>query len=195
MFFRPIARRLRHNLRMGRLSRVWFALLCLAGTVACTKVQAKVPPPAPPPPALTTATPPDPLVVPAPLVERVPVQVSDPAPTAAKPTPPASRGGDRVTPPVTPPPAAPPEPPPPQALQTTANVGEIERKARESVDHATRDLERVDRNSLGKDAQNQYDNATRMLSVAKAALTNKNYRLAHEMAGKAAAMAGLLVKG
>jgi hypothetical protein len=181
---------------MGRLSRVWIALLCLAGTVACTKVQAKVPPPAPPPPALITATPPDPLVVPAPLVERVPLQISDPAPSSAKPTPPASRGGDRVTPPVTPPPAAaPPEPPPPQALQTTANVGEIERKAIESLDHATRDLERVDRNTLGQDARDQYDNAKRMMSVARAALANKNYRLAHEMAGKAAAMASLLVKG
>ena len=181
---------------MGRLSRVWIALLCLAGTVACTKVQARVPPPPPPPPALTTATPPDPLVVPAPLVERVPLPVSDPTPASTRPAPPAaSRGNERVTPPVTPPPAAPPEPPPPQALQTTANVGEIERKARESLDHAGRDLERVDYVNLGKDARDQFDNAKRMMSVAKAALTNKNYRLAHEMAGKAAAMASLLVKG
>lgn len=196
MFFRPGAPLLRHNPHMGRLSRVWMALLCLAGTVACAKVQARVPPPAPPPPALTIATPPEVLVVPAPLVERTLLPVADPSPSSSKPaTPPSSRTNDRVTPPAGPPSQAPPEPPPPQALQTTANVGEIERKAIESLDLARKDLDRVDYNNLGKDAREQYDNAKRMMNVAYSALAIKNYRLAFQMAGKAAAMASLLVKG
>jgi outer membrane biosynthesis protein TonB len=170
------------------------AVLAGFGAASCAKVQARVPAPPPPPPPLVVPAAPDPLIVPVAIAERLPVPSPEPTPATSKPAPP-TRSSERPPPVATPTPTPTPDPPPPAALQTTANVAEIEARTNELIGAARRDLDRVSYRNLPKDAREQYDTAARMMNTAKIALANKDYLRARSLAEKAASIASLLIKG
>ena len=114
--------------------RAAVVLLSLSSLAACNKVQARVPVATP---ALSVPAPESRLVIPAPAIEA-PVETPPPARPApghatgavTKPNPPSNRQSQPAAPapqPVGPPPAA--ADGPPQVLQTTATVGELEKRA------------------------------------------------------------------
>ena len=179
--------------RLGWAMGAW-ALLGIGASAGCTRVQAKTPGPI----ALATPDPPSRLVI--------PISVDPPpAPAPEKPTgAPAATGrgagAARPTPPTTPPPAGQPTPPttPPDAgspvLQSGASLAELESRAKDRLDRAQRDLAKVTRASLGRDARDQYDSAARFIRMAQDAMTVKNFVYAFQCADKAATLAGLLIK-
>jgi hypothetical protein len=71
----------------------------------------------------------------------------------------------------------------------TANDAEAERRVRDVLARATRDLERVDRRTLGADARAQFDTARRFIDQASEALKVRNYMFAAYLADKAEALA------
>jgi hypothetical protein len=177
--------------------RAAVVLLSLSSLAACQKVQARTPVASP---ALTVPAPEGRLVIPALPVEapvEVPVSPDPPPPTTPAPKPtgtPNNRPSQPAT--LAPPPAAPPPASDglPQVLQTT-NVGELERQARSLINNAERDLGRLQPGELSRDSQQQYSNAKTFLQRSKNAIEIRNYVLAVELAGKAATLAGQLVKG
>jgi hypothetical protein len=97
--------------------------------------------------------------------------------------------------PPTPPPTAPPVPEAPAAvLQTSANIGELETRARRLIDEAVRDLSFVPQKELSAGAKDQFASAQRFVRLAREAVTSKNYLYAKELADKAAKLAKLLLK-
>jgi hypothetical protein len=179
--------------------RAAVVLLSLSSLAACHKVQARVPVATP---ALSVPAPESRLVIPAPAVEA-PVETPpppDPAPVTqppvTKPNPPSNRQSPPAAPapqPAGPPPVA--ADGPPQVLQPTANVGELEKRARTLIDSAERDLARVVETDLTGESKRQLYEARQMMLRSKNAISIKNYVLAAELAGKAATLAGLLIKG
>jgi len=173
------------------MKRVALLLALCAGAAACGKVQAKAPAP---PPALTVPEPPTRVVMPVNIDPPVPPPVTEkPAPTAAtRPT------VGRPTPTPSPTPVATPAPPTtdstPLVLQTSANLADLEKKALERVEKAQKDLQRITRKSLGKDAQDQYDSAERFFRMASDAMKMKNFVYASFCAEKASTLAELLIK-
>src|SRR5262245_42242971 len=152
------------------MKRVAMLLALFAAASACgNKTQAKMPGPVP---SLTMPDPPGRLVVPVnieppamPTTADRPAPVTSPRPAGTRPTP---------TPAATPSPSPTPEVAPP-VLQTSVSLAEIEQKARATVDRAQKDLGRLSRQSLGKDAQDQFDSAERYIRMAKDAITVKNF--------------------
>lgn len=178
--------------------RAAVVLLSLSSLVACTKVKASTPVATP---ALSVPTPESRLVIPAPPVEapvEVPVRLEPPpAPQTPPrvPTTPATRTPQPAAPQpaVTPPPTS-DNGSPPQVLQTTANIGEMHKKASDLLDKAERDLGRVQKKELSRDSQEQYDTAWTFVRKSKTALDVRNYVLAVDLAEKAATIAGILAK-
>ena len=165
-------------------------LVLCAGAAACGKVQAKTPGPAP---SLSMPEPPTRLVFPvnvdpppAPPVTEKPAPAASPtrSTTAARPTP---------TPAATPTPSPTPEATP-AVLITSASLQELENTARARLERAKTDLGRLKRESLGKDAQDQYDSAERYIRMAGDAIKLKNFVYASFCAEKASTLAGLLIK-
>ena len=62
-------------------------------------------------------------------------------------------------------------------LQTAASLAELEGKAKDRLESARKDLARVSRSSLGKDARDQYDSAERFIRMAQDAIAAKNFVL------------------
>lgn len=184
------------NLRSHR-PIFWRRLLVVAGfgiasmiIASCSKAQAK-----------TTGPGPVPLSVPEPPGRlQIPVEAEPPLPTPATEKPavpdaPATRPRPTPTPtPTAPPPPTTPETTPPPVVQTAGQV-EHEANAKEKLASAEGNLARVKRESLGREAQGQYDIAKNFIRKAKDALTVKNYPYAASCADKAATLAALLVKG
>ena len=168
---------------------IGIALMAAAMAGGCLRAEAKTPAPAP---VLQTPEPPARLVI--------PVSIEPPAPTPTPtptPTPrPATNTGGRATAP--PPPVTPPvqeaTPPPPTVLQTNASQTDLEKRAKDRLEVAQRDLLRVSAMTLGKDAQEQYQSAKRFVRMAQDALAAKNFVQAVYCADKAATLAGLLAK-
>ncbi len=79
-------------------------------------------------------------------------------------------------------------------VQTAGQV-EHEANAREKLASAEGNLARVKRESLGREAQGQFDIAKNFIQKAHDALNVKNYPYAASCADKAATLAALLVKG
>jgi hypothetical protein len=175
-------------------SRIAGTLLLLGLVVssgACKKLQAKTPAAAPPP-VLATPDPPGRLVIAVPLDPPTPPPVS-----TEKPAPPATgkpTGNRGAPPPTNPPTPPPPETNPPPVLQTGSSLAELETRAKERLERAQKDLDRVVRNNLGADARDQYDAAARFIRLARQAVTDKNFVYAHYCADKAATLASQLVK-
>lgn len=182
------------------------AVVLLASvSMACAGVQARTIPQSPP---LDVPPPPVPIEVPF---------AADPDPPAAQPSstpggaeperrprsvtspkPVAPRKPDvpekTETPPAAPPAAATEGGLPVANLQTTAKVGELEKKIKGLLTRATRDLEQIDVRTLRAGARAQYDEAKRFAEQAEAALKVKNLAFAEQLADKAATLAGLLAK-
>ena len=173
---------------MPRIASILLVGLALAAGSACARAQARTPAAIP---VLDTPAPPPRLVIPV-AVEPPPA----PPPATPERPPAAAPARPRETPPRTTPPPTPPvtETVPPPVLQTVPSLAELEARAKDRLDRAEKDLARVSRASLGRDARDQYDSAARFIRMAKDAMGAKNFVYAAYCADKAAALAGLLVK-
>ena len=179
--------------------RAAVVLLSLSSLAACNKVQAHVPVATP---ALSVPAPESRLVIPAPAVEA-PVEMApppEPPPVTQPPTTKPNSPSNRQSPPAAPAPQPAGPPPaaadgPPQVLQPTGAPGELEKRARALIDSAERDLAKVVETDLSRESKNQLNEARQMMLRSKNAISIRNYVLAAELAGKAATLAGLLIKG
>jgi len=134
--------------------------------------------PAPPPRVVPTA---QALIEGQPIVAPTPVgEVQTPAP-ATPPGPPVA--AERP---------APQTPEPPPTLQSTTNPTAAEQRTRAALVNAQRDLARIDVRTLSADARAQYEIARRFVSQANAALNERNFEFAQQLADKAATLAALL---
>lgn len=177
----------------GRLLLVSVAGLSIAALPGCTKVRAATPAP----PALHVPEAPARINVP---VDPVPLPPPEPTPTATveKPAPPVATGNTtrpRPTPtPTTPPPGQPPTSDQPPPAPVRIGQPDAEKRAQDRLAVAEREIKRVSRDALPKDARDQHDSATRFIRMAKNAMTAKNYVFAYYCADKAATLAELLVR-
>ncbi len=168
--------------------------LALAALPACTKVRAEMPTP---PAALHVPEAPARINVP---VDPVPLPPPDPPPPATvdKPASPPVASTTRPRPAPTPTPATPPAGQPPASDPPPAPVrlgqADAEKRAQDRLATAEREIKRVKRDALPRDAQEQHDSATRFIRMAKNAMTARNYVFAYYCADKAATLAELLVK-
>jgi hypothetical protein len=184
-------------------------VLTLAVAPACVKARAASAPDGPP---LEMPEPP-PRVL-GPLEDDVPATtaVTEPpvaAPRAVAPRPPARRPNgtaaeaERQEPPAaTPaPPAAAvttsPDPAPAEGRELlaapTATVAVAERKIRDLLTRASRDLNRVDYGRLSVDGRSQYEQSKRFSQQAEQALKDRNVNFATTLADKAATLAAELL--
>ena len=188
--------------RVNRLAGVVTLAVLAASASGCARLFARsIGPPLnmPSPPARVVPIESQPIVVAPPTVDDVPSR----APEPIDPTPPAPPVRVDRTEPVPPPRteapadagavAAPtPAPTPPPALQTTANPTEAEQRTRAALEHAKRDLGRIDLRRLSTDARAQYEIARRFVQQAEDALRARNPLFAEQLADKAATLAALL---
>jgi hypothetical protein len=171
-------------------------VLVAVGSAACHHgAQAQLPAPVA---TLAMPAPPAHLLIPVDLPEPPP----EPPVTADIPAPPPSPSRPRETatrpaaqpaaqPAVTPVPEAPPAP----VLQTTTQTGPLEQKIAALLASAEMNLNNVNYRELSSGARGQYDQARSLIRMANDALKIKNYLYAEQLATKAAAVAGLLVRG
>ena len=132
---------------------------------------AEAPPPAPPVPEPVATTPPKPPVTrPAPRAE---VKTEPPAPVAAQPPAPA---------------VTTPEPRQVSSVPSAAAAAE-ERKVRDVMGRAARELLRVDYQKLSVEGKKQYDQSKRFTEQAEQALKEKNFIYAAQLADNAATLA------
>jgi hypothetical protein len=173
-----------------RFERLILVAVVAVGVAGCSKAQARTPAPAP---ALDPPASPSKLVIPVGIPEPPPEEPATPPPVETPPPP--------VSPPITagrgapPPTTEPPPDPDPQVLRTRQNTRELENLTRLRLGSANRDLGQVTRHTLDAEARASYDDVTRFIRSAEAALRAKNYSLAQQLADKAALLANLLVKG
>ncbi len=80
-------------------------------------------------------------------------------------------------------------------LQTNANAGELEQRARNFIDQARKDLAKLDPRAMARESKEQYDQANRFIALATNELAIKNLVRAAAYAENAAALAGQLAKG
>jgi len=175
---------------------------------ACAKAQAKVatdgPPLAVPEPPSRVIVPPDEPLASAPPPETPPA----PAPRAAARSAPAPRRANAAsaapepetkteTPAPTPPITAQPTPPPtepPRELRPALSAADPaeEKKVRDVLQRAARDLRRVNYQKLTSEGRAQYDQSKRFSDQADQAIKERNYVYAGTLADKAAALAAEL---
>ena len=135
----------------------------------------------PPAPAPRTA-PPRPLTPP----RRPNAAANEPAPRQETPPPAAEQ------------PVAPPSPSPTEPTRelrpalSAADTAE-ERKIRDLLTRATRDLNRVDYRRLSSDGRSQYEQSKRFSDQAEQAIKDRNYVFAATLADKAATLAAQLL--
>jgi hypothetical protein len=117
---------------------------------------------------------------------RAPIdECFDPEPRTETPAPPPA-----ATPPATPP--APAEPPRELRPALSAADPAEEKKVRDVLARAARDLNRVDYRRLSTAGRSQYDQAKRFTEQAEQAIKDRNYVFATTLADKAAALAAEL---
>ena len=204
--------RLRYSQHQARVQRsvyyfhrpehIGVLLLVAVAASGCFRAQAQVPvampplevPAAPPrlvEPSLPDNPPPGPDLLDEPANRPLPPQTDlDSQPRTDSANPPAP-----VVPPVD---AAAPAPvrTPPTTLKTVSpqEEGRMERAIRALARRAQADLNRVDYQSLGRDARANYDQAKRFIVQAEEALKAKNLVFAETVADKAATLAGQLAR-
>jgi len=184
--------------RVGRLAVSAFCILHSAFLAAGCATKAKAattvpdgPPlamPSPPPRVITLAEEPPPPLPATPLPEP---SVSAPKPATTKP-PVVRADPPPVVPQQPPPPAVAAEPPREVRSVPTAAAAAEERKVRDVMQRATRDLNRVDYQRLSADGKSQYDQSKRFSEQADQAIKEKNYVYAMTLADKAAMIASEL---
>ena len=156
-------------------------------------------------PPLAVPVPPARVITPVEEIAAAPPPAVSLEPVTAEPTPP--RQPVRPEPkPGTPPPAAAPaqSPPPPPApivepreVRTvpSAAAADEERKIKERMAGAARDLNRVDYQKLSAEGKAQYDQSMRFSEQAQQALKERNFVYALTLADKAATLAAELPAG
>ncbi|MCX6543135.1 MAG: hypothetical protein NTV05_01835 [Acidobacteria bacterium] len=190
---------------MKILLRAALVVLFASASMACAGVHARTLPEGPP-----LDVPPPPALIIEPFESEPDLPAAQPSgvPADAKPARRTPRATLQRSAPATriekpdktePLPATPAKPaadaaPPAALLQTTARVGELEKKIRTTLTGAARDLDRIDVRTLSVDGRAQYDEARRFAEQAEAALKVKNLAFAEQLADKAATLAGLLAK-
>ena len=85
--------------------------------------------------------------------------------------------------------AKPVEPAAGSLLQTTPDVDAAERRVRDLLARAVRDLAQLDYRALSQAGKTQYDAARRFVAQAEDALKARNVRFAEQLADKAAGLA------
>jgi len=176
---------------VNALARVVLLVAPLLASAGCAKLHART---APPP--IEAPLPPPRVIAP---IDSEPL-----APGVAAPGRRPPRDAPRAAPTPKPENADPPPPSvpstnqpgddPARALKTTADASGAEQKIRALLASAARDLGRIDYRTLNVDAQTQYDIARRFKEQAEEALTARNLVFAQQLADKAAALAGQLLK-
>jgi hypothetical protein len=152
--------------------------------------------PAPPPRVLAPVDEPLPAT---PVVSEPPA----PAPPRSNPRP-APRDTTRTEPPQKPAEQPPEQVPPaivdakpaePRTLRPGPAVrdSEMEKTIRDMLTRASRDLSRVDYNSLSADGREQYEQSKRFSQQAEQALKDRNFVYAQTLAEKAAQLAAVLL--
>jgi type IV secretory pathway VirB10-like protein len=188
--------------RAGRFGRFAFCMLSLAllGVSAgcANKAGAATVPDGPP---LAMPAPPPRVIAPVELVAETPPPVTpEPAPAAPPRTPAARPPAARQEPAAAaPPPVQPvvptatpaPEPREVRAVPSAAAAAE-ERKVRDVMSRASRDLNRVDYQKLSAEGQAQYNQSKRFSEQADQAIKDRNYVYAMTLADKAATLAAEL---
>jgi hypothetical protein len=183
---------------------VVLATLVLAGGCARRPPRAAPPPPAP----LEVPVVPPRVLAPVAVEPEEPQVADEPAATAprrtTRPRPrpetsprseqaPAQHDPSKLEGPPEPP-SSPSEPKPAEpktVLQTpqTAGDADAERRVREVLGRARRELGQVNAGTLGSDARTQYETARRFIDQAEDALKARNYMFARYLADKADALA------
>jgi len=157
--------------------------------------------PAPPPRVLAPAD--EPLAsTPAPetppaTAPRAPARPAPRRPPAAGNAAPEPEPRPDTSAPAAPAPAAPvvtPPPEPPRELRPAVSAADAaeERKVRDVLNRAGRDLSRVDYRRLSTAGRSQYDQSKRFTEQAEQAIKDRNYVFATTLADKAAALAAEL---
>jgi hypothetical protein len=187
--------------RPGLLAVSAFCILnvaLLASTGCASKAGAATVPDGPP---LAMPAPPPRVITPVEIVaEAPPPVVPDPAPvTPTRPPavrPPAARQepAAAATPPATQPVVTTPPPPEPREVRAvpSAAAAAEERKVRDVMTRASRDLNRVDYQKLSAEGQSQYNQSKRFAEQADQAIKDRNYVYAMTLADKAATLAAEL---
>ena len=185
--------------RAGRLVLFAFCILqfaLLATATGCAS-KAKAATTVPDGPPLAMPEPPPRVIL---LVEDIPAPpppAPPPEPVTTKPTATAKPPAVRADPPVV---AAQPAPPPPVAVEPPREVRSVpsaaaaaeERKVKDVVARAAKDLLRVDYQKLSSEGKSQYDQSKRFSVEAEQAIKEKNYVYAMTLADKAATLAAEL---
>jgi hypothetical protein len=183
-------------LQVTRVQRLGMVVVLAAVMPACALLQARTGPvgpsldtPEPPPrevvlpPADPAEAAPTPVIVPAGQAPTRPSRPAQPKTADKADTPPA-------VPPAEPAPVKPAEPAATgSSLQITADVVAAERRVRELLVKATRDLGQLDYRSLSQAGKTQYDAARRFVAQSEDALKASNVRFAEQLAVKAAGLA------
>jgi len=149
--------------------------------IAATPVTPDAPPaPAPRTPAPRPANPP----------RRPNTTTNDPEPRQEAPPPVAAQPA-----PATPPPAT-TTVEPPRELRPALSAADAaeERKIRDQLTRASRDLNRVDYRRLSADGKAQYEQSKRFSDQAEQAIKDRNYVFAATLADKAATLAAELLR-
>jgi len=186
------------------IGAVVLGMLALAG--GCSRRPPRIAPP-PPAPLEVPVVPPR-VLAPVAVEPEEPQVADEPAATAPRRTtrprprpetsprpeqPPVQHDPSKVEgPPEPPSPAAEPKPAEPKTvLQTpqTAGDADAERRVREVLGRARRELGQVNAATLGSDARTQYETARRFIDQAEDALKARNYMFARYLADKADALA------
>ncbi len=159
-------------------------------------------------PALALPMPPPRVIVPAeepiaaaPVPPEVPAAVTPPRATARPPVRrPAAASTEAEAKPEAPPAVVEvPSPPPsePRELRAAPAAGDAsaERRVRDLLNQAARDLGRTDYRRLSTEARAQYDQSKRFSDQAEQALRERNFVFAQTLADKAAVLAAALIGG
>jgi hypothetical protein len=168
--------------------------ICAMSASGCTKARAQTVPDGPP---LAIPSPPPRIIAPAEEPQVAAVAPPVETPTATTPTPPPRTPPRPVPATSTPaaqpaPPAPAPAEPPRVTRQTAADIAE-ERKIRDVLQRASRDINRVDYRRLTTDGRAQYDQSKSLAEQAEQAVKDRNWVFAETLADKAATLAAELL--
>jgi hypothetical protein len=184
------------NNALRQVTCVLALTMIVVSGAACAKARVQTVPDGPPlavpsPPDRVIAPPEEPVLAASPPTEPPgPVTPAVPRPpVTAKPAPAPSAPTTTTTPPpVAPPVVEAPKPSPP----TAADLAE-ERRIREILRRATRDIGRITYNRLSAAGRSQYDQSKSLSEQAEQAIKDRNWVFAETLADKAATLAAELV--
>lgn len=166
----------------------------------CSKVHARTEPvmpeltPPPPPPRVVEQYAEEPTVAEEPSPTDTAAVTTPPARTTPKPVPPRIDANAKPEPPRVEPERPATQPPSLTLKPAPGSQSATEASIRDLLARATRDLGRVNYNSLTGDGKAQYDTARRFIQQSEDALRNGNLVFAGKIADKAATMASVLVR-